>query len=139
MDSRLKIYVACAIIENNDKVLVVQRSALMSMPLKWEFPGGKLEANESLSECIKREINEELQIKIEVISFLDHHHYSYEKFDIVLMPVVAKSDKINIELTEHNDYIWSIPTDLYLFDWAEADLGVVDLYNKYLETQEKLP
>lgn len=47
-----KIEVTCAIIFISEKILVVQRSATMSLPLKWEFPGGKIESGESEDECI---------------------------------------------------------------------------------------
>lgn len=52
-NNREAIKVACAIIEMDGKVLAVQRSESMSLPLKWEFPGGKLENDESEEECIK--------------------------------------------------------------------------------------
>jgi HKD family nuclease len=54
------INVTCAIIHFNDKILVTQRSEKMKLPLKWEFPGGKLEEDESEIDCIKREIREEI-------------------------------------------------------------------------------
>ena len=56
------IPVTCAIIKFNNKVLAVQRSKSMKLPLKWEFAGGKIEAGESEIDCIKREILEELKI-----------------------------------------------------------------------------
>ena len=52
------IHVLCAIIYIDSKILVAQRSEKMKLPLKWEFPGGKLEENESEIDCIKREIKE---------------------------------------------------------------------------------
>ena len=60
------INVTCAIIYFNDKILVTQRSEKMKFPLKWEFPGGKLEEGESEIDCIKREIREEINIEIEI-------------------------------------------------------------------------
>ena len=60
----------CAIISFDEKTLVVQRNETMALPLKWEFPGGKIEPAESEEDCIIREIKEELNIKIELISRL---------------------------------------------------------------------
>ncbi len=50
----------------DDKILAVQRSETMKLPLKWEFAGGKIEAGESEIDCIKSEIFEELNIQIEL-------------------------------------------------------------------------
>ena len=58
------IRVTCAIIQQNDQILVTQRSAQMSLPHKWEFPGGKIEVGEDEETCILREIKEELGLDI---------------------------------------------------------------------------
>ena len=60
------IHVTCAIIEKDGKVLSTQRSETMAMPLRWEFPGGKVEPNESMQTALTREIREELGAEIEV-------------------------------------------------------------------------
>ena len=57
------IHVTCAIIERNGLVLAARRSASMHLPLKWEFPGGKIRAGEDPGECLKREIREELDLE----------------------------------------------------------------------------
>ena len=51
--------VTCAIIENNDKILIARRAKGQKLPGKWEFPGGKVEEGESPEECLKRELEEE--------------------------------------------------------------------------------
>lgn len=56
------IQVTCGIILKDGKVLVAQRSEAMSLPLKWEFPGGKIVRGESEEDCLKRELLEELNI-----------------------------------------------------------------------------
>ena len=58
------VHVACAIIERDGLVLAAQRSEGMNLPLKWEFPGGKLEAGETPGECVIRELHEELAVQI---------------------------------------------------------------------------
>jgi mutator protein MutT len=55
-----------AIIERDGFVLAAQRSAMMSLPLKWEFPGGKIDQGESPEECLRREIAEEMNIQVEI-------------------------------------------------------------------------
>ena len=58
------VHVACAIIEHDGLVLAAQRSEGMNLPLKWEFPGGKLEAGETPGECVIRELHEELAVRV---------------------------------------------------------------------------
>ena len=60
------IQVTCAIIERDGLVLAAQRSAAMSLPHKWEFPGGKIHQGKSTSECLRRELLEELNIHVSV-------------------------------------------------------------------------
>ena len=60
------VHVACAIIERDGLVLVAQRSRSMRMPLKWEFPGGKIEPGEGPEACLHRELLEELGIRVTV-------------------------------------------------------------------------
>ena len=64
MDASKHIHVTCAIIERDGLVLAAQRSAIMSMPLKWEFPGGKVDVGEGLEECLCRELAEELGVNV---------------------------------------------------------------------------
>ncbi|MFV8269293.1 (deoxy)nucleoside triphosphate pyrophosphohydrolase [Flavobacterium sp. GT2N3] len=94
------VNVTCAIIVIENKILVTQRSDKMKLPLKWEFPGGKLEENETEIDCIKREIKEEINIDIEVLKKLSSNIYDYEKFKINLIPFIAKHIYGEIKLTE---------------------------------------
>lgn len=124
------INVTCAIIIVNGKILVTQRSENMSLPLKWEFPGGKLEENESHIDCIKREIKEELSIDIEVLEQLSSSIYDYGAFKINLIPFFAKYISGEIKLTEHKDYKLLNKVDLLKMDWAKADLPIVEEFLK---------
>ena len=125
------IEVSCAIIINPfDQVLVTQRSARMPLPLKWEFPGGKIEDNETAEECLIREIREELNIEIEITSALSPNDYQYPDKLIRLIPFICKQTGGEIILKEHADYKWLDVKDLLDLEWAEADVGVVEGYIK---------
>ena len=100
------INVTCAIILNGDKILVTQRSELMKLPLKWEFPGGKIEGNETAKDCIHRELKEELNITIDILEKLEAKTYDYEEFSINLIPFVSNYIPGEIILTEHKDFKW---------------------------------
>ncbi len=58
--------VVAAIIKKDNLYLIVQRNRNKYMGLKWEFPGGKVEPNETFHEALSREIREELNININV-------------------------------------------------------------------------
>lgn len=121
-----KIKVACAIILKNNKILVAQRSGTMDLPLKWEFPGGKIKDNETDEECLHREISEELNIKISVKSKLKSHHHRYEKFEIILIPFITNYESGDLTLMEHKQALWFSKDELSELDWAEADKNILN-------------
>jgi len=123
-----RIRVACAIIENENGVLVVQRSSKMMLPLKWEFPGGKIEKHENEEECIIREIHEELHLDIKVLRKLNSTLYDYPNFSLELIPFIAMRIGGQIILSEHNDYHYFKKEELLNLDWAEADIPIVKQY-----------
>lgn len=126
------IDVTCAIIiDENGLVLATQRSAQMKMPLKWEFPGGKVETGESLEECLKREIQEELGILLQLGLQLPEHVHHYPDISIRLIPFICKIEAGSIDLKEHLKYSWLSAEDLPGLDWAEADVPVLNHYLKH--------
>ena len=123
------IEVSCAIILNSiGKVLVTRRSATMPLPLKWEFPGGKIEDGETAEECLIREIKEELNIEIEITGSLSPNEYQYADKLIKLIPFICRQSDGEIVLKEHVDYKWVEVNDLLDMDWAEADVPIVKRY-----------
>lgn len=125
-----RIKVTCAVIEYDDKVLVVQRSAKMKLPLKWEFPGGKVEEGESDEACIIREIMEELNIDITISQKLQFSEFDYPNVSIVLIPFIAKQIGGVIKLKEHLNYKYLTKFELINLDWAEADIPILNEYLK---------
>jgi len=123
------IDVTCAIIQHKNKVLVTQRSEKMAMPLKWEFPGGKIEKSETAETCLIREILEELHINIKITKQLNSntHQYSEEKV-IKLIPFICELVSGEIKLTEHANFLWLIKSELINLDWAEADVPILNEY-----------
>ncbi|MCH7408212.1 (deoxy)nucleoside triphosphate pyrophosphohydrolase [Belliella sp. DSM 111904] len=121
------IKVTCAIIIHQGKILVAQRSESMSNPLKWEFPGGKLEAFESLEDCIKREILEELNLNIETLEILTaNKHKIRENAEIELIPFICSYINGEIKLKEHRSAKWLRPAELNTLDWSEADIPILN-------------
>ncbi len=122
------IRVACAIIERSGLVLVAQRSELMDMPLKWEFPGGKLEEGEDPADCLVREIREELGVEIAIRSALPGVLHRYQTWTIELLPFVCEITAGRMTLHEHKAVIWKAPEGLLELDWPAADIPVVREY-----------
>jgi 8-oxo-dGTP diphosphatase len=127
------IDVTCALIINNQNhLLAAQRSNLMSLPLKWELPGGKIESNETSEQCLHREIKEELNISIEIVKSLDYNVHNYPSITIKLIPFVCKHIAGEITLKEHANFKWLNPNELLDLDWADADIPILNHYLNYL-------
>jgi 8-oxo-dGTP diphosphatase len=122
------IHVACAVIEHNGMILAAQRSETMSLPLKWEFPGGKLESGETPEACLVREVREELAIGISLGRALPVTTHSYETFTVTLYPFVCTPDGGVMTLHEHRAIAWMEPERMSALDWAEADLPIIAGY-----------
>lgn len=120
------IPVSCAVIFFQDKILAVRRSPQMPLAGFWEFPGGKLENEESPQECLQREILEELELKIQVGIELPISEYSYlEGKTIRLIPFLAQIKSGEINLLEHDKYLWLGVNELFEVNWAIADIPIV--------------
>ncbi len=120
------IQVTCAILIQEQRILAVRRSNSMSRPGKWEFPGGKMETGETAEECIVRELQEELAIRVEVIQPLTPSQFNYPDISIQLLPFLVRKLSGDIQLREHDACMWVSPSELFQLDWAEADIPIVE-------------
>jgi 8-oxo-dGTP diphosphatase len=133
------IRVTCAIIRNEEEeILIVQRGDNTDHPLKWEFPGGKINKGESEEECIIREIKEELSIDIVLCSRQQIVDYDYGIKHILLIPFVCDTIDDLPVLSEHIDFKWLTPSRLREVDFSEADIIVAGNYLKELPLKEEL-
>lgn len=132
MVKNMHLHVTCAIIEKGGTVLVAQRSSDMSMPLKWEFPGGKIHEGETPEECLRREIIEELNLELIIKDSLDLCTYRYPAFTITLYPFVCERKDGMPLVREHEEIRWVSPTELPDIAWAEADVAVMESYLNYI-------
>ncbi|MCU0428535.1 MAG: (deoxy)nucleoside triphosphate pyrophosphohydrolase [Cytophagaceae bacterium] len=117
------LIVCCALIVKQGCVLAVQRSQQMTHAGLWEFPGGKAEPDESLKDCIVREIQEELGMNFSVEQTLEPVAFQYPERSILLHPFVGTSDDTPA-LSEHQAFQWLAPGDLPSMDWLAADIPV---------------
>ncbi|WP_231458497.1 (deoxy)nucleoside triphosphate pyrophosphohydrolase [Pedobacter sp. Leaf132] len=117
--------VTCAIIFKDNHVLIAQRSANMILPLKWEFPGGKVEAGESKAACLAREIKEELSLEISIGKGLMDVIHHYSDFSLRLYPFICEYESGELNAIEHMQVKWEKIANLMAYDWAAADVPVV--------------
>ncbi|NTW59199.1 MAG: (deoxy)nucleoside triphosphate pyrophosphohydrolase [Nitrospirae bacterium] len=122
------LQVACAIIERDDKVLAVQRSERMNLPLKWEFPGGKIHQGEPPGHCVVREVSEELNLQIAVSRSLSPVCHDYPDFSVTLYPFICSIVSGEITLHEHKALLWLSPPELWSLDWVAADFPLIAAY-----------
>lgn len=124
------IYVVGAIIVDGDKVFCAQRGRDTSLPLLWEFPGGKIEHGESPQEALKREIQEEMQCNITVGDKVEHTVYEYDFGIVHLTTYFCEITEGSPVLTEHERFEWLHVSKLRTLEWAPADIPAI---NKVLE------
>ncbi|PAE08312.1 8-oxo-dGTP diphosphatase MutT [Terribacillus saccharophilus] len=120
------INVVGAVIKRDNKILCAQRGTEKSLPLKWEFPGGKIEKDETPQEALKREITEEMHCTISIGEAIEDTTYEYD-FGIVNLKTFY-CDLVEGEptLTEHVAIKWLSPEELSTLDWAPADIPAIE-------------
>ncbi|GBF34075.1 hypothetical protein DCCM_3187 [Desulfocucumis palustris] len=116
--------VTAALILDNDRVLLAQRKSGAQQSLKWEFPGGKLEAGETPEECLAREIKEELDIDIQVKEIFTAVAHSYGDRNILLLAYLCRRTGGTPSPRDCNDFQWVSLNSLLKYDLAEADLPI---------------
>ena len=136
--SKKIIVVPCAILEHEGRIFAAQRNAEMSLPLKWEFPGGKVDEGETEIEALHREIMEELSVKIEIgLRLAPTLKEDLERHRIIcLVPYICRLVSAPVVLTEHLQCQWIRLEDIFTLDWAEADLGVIETYLRHAASQK---
>lgn len=126
------VEVVCAIIENDkDEVFICKRGAGRQLEGKWEFPGGKVEANESHEQTIIREIKEELNSIVDPYEYIGKVNYEYKNiekpFSITLYGYRCVLLNGKLELSEHTASKWINKKDLSTVDFSDADKPFIDL------------
>lgn len=124
------IAVVCAVIKQEDTYFIAQRSAKMKMPLKWEFPGGKVEKGETNTQAIIREMKEEFDVNVAVIQEHPFYLHQYPNFILQLSPMEVEITGGQLTLKEHANYKWVAVTDLFTYDFSEGDINIVKALNK---------
>jgi 8-oxo-dGTP diphosphatase len=118
--------VVAALIEKQGKLLVCQRTRHQTMPLKWEFPGGKIEEGEQPRDALRRELDEELGIVATIGDEVSRIQHEYPNGGMVeLRFYVVREYQGEIENRIFREIQWALPADLPRYDFLEADLTLV--------------
>ena len=119
--------VVAAIIKKDNSYLIAQRNKNKYMGLKWEFPGGKVESDETFHEALSREIQEELNININVHEKIAEEKYKDDEIDIILHYYLCSEKSGTIRLNEHENIAWVEKEDFDKYDFVEGDGNVLSL------------
>lgn len=118
------IKVVAAVIRKDNLIFATQRG-YGEFKDKWEFPGGKIEENETKEEALAREIKEELNASISIDSFIKQIEYDYSSFHLVMDVYFCHLNNPHIELIEAENAKWLKIEEIYDLDWLPADLELL--------------
>ena len=121
------IDVVAAIIKREDYYLLAKRNKDKYMGLKWEFPGGKVEQNETFKEALSREILEELNVSIQIHSKVAEERYQDEEINITLHYYLCSLNDNNIVLSEHEAIECVKKQDCINYEFVPGDGDITSL------------
>jgi 8-oxo-dGTP diphosphatase len=118
--------VVAALIVKDDKVLICQRTRHQTMPLKWEFPGGKIEPGEKLEAALHRELEEELGIQAAIgrkVATIRHNYGNGGAVELHFFVVEEFQNAIQNRI--FRDVRWVSKEEMPGYDFLEADVALV--------------
>ncbi|NOR24216.1 MAG: NUDIX domain-containing protein [Desulforhopalus sp.] len=119
------ILVTAAIIEKNGLILAARRKPGSHLAGYWEFPGGKIEADETNEECLARELWEEFGIRCIIGDFLGESIYDYQTKVIKLFGYRVMHLSGSFQCRDHDQIVWLPIHELHSLKWAPADIPLV--------------
>ncbi|MBN2644183.1 MAG: (deoxy)nucleoside triphosphate pyrophosphohydrolase [Desulfuromonadaceae bacterium] len=106
-------------------LLITRRCAHQQHPGLWEFPGGKLEENESPEAGLRRELDEELGLEVEIEGIYHVLHHRYETGPVLLLVYRCRSHSTRVEHRQVADHAWALPEQLSEYAILPADAELV--------------
>lgn len=120
------IRVTAALLVHNDRILIAQRRNPESLAGKWEFPGGKIEPNETPQQGLIREMKEEFDIDVVIGEFFGESTYHDEKGTVHLLAYHTAWQGGRFRLNAHAAIRWVSLNQIQEFEFAPADKPLVD-------------
>ena len=118
------VKVTAAMLVKDGKIIIAKRGSGDKLADKWEFPGGKIEINETPEQCLKREMKEEFDIDVSVGEYLGSSIYHYDDISIELLAYRTYWEAGTINLKDHDEYRWVTFHKLNEFNLAPADIPI---------------
>lgn len=128
-------HIGAAVIWKGDKVLIQQRPAKGLLGGLWEFPGGKQEPGETIEETVRREIQEELCLKVKVGEKVATVKHAYTHFRITLHAFHCEYTAGKLVLKSADDHRWLHPDDLTQYAFPKANNRVIDAIQEQMKSQ----
>jgi len=119
------VAVTAAVIKRNGLVLIARRTDEILGGL-WEFPGGKIEKDESPEQCLKRELFEEFGITTVIGTHVVTNVHAYDHITIELQSYWVEHLDGEFELRDHDKIAWVTPSDFERYEIAPADIPTVE-------------
>jgi len=120
-ETKKKIRVVAAMIERDGRYLITQRRPVATLPLLWEFPGGKVEPGETDPQALARELKEEMDIVVEVRECVVHVEHAYADYDIDFRVYRGAITEGEIKHIRVHDHRWVLPGELDRYEFPAAD------------------
>jgi len=128
----MKKPVAAAVVYLDGKILITRRAPGEKLAGMWEFPGGKLEHEETPQDCITRELREELGVESVAGEILTSTTYTYPGGTIELIAIMVKLQSTQFTLQVHDLFEWVQPQELLQYCLAPADIPIAEeIIRKY--------
>jgi 8-oxo-dGTP diphosphatase len=127
--SRRHVRVVGAMLERDGgRYLITQRPPKASLPLLWEFPGGRVEEGESDGEALARELREEMGIRVLVLEQVIHTHHEYERYDIDFRVFRCRlvDESQTVQHLRVNDHRWVTLHEMSGFEFPAADARTLE-------------
>ena len=119
------LIVVGGLIYREGKLLIAQRPPGKHGALKWEFPGGKLEAEEDPRDCLVREVKEDLDVTVAVNRIADVIYHRYPDRAVLLLFYVCHYVSGEARAIDCADFVWVEPSQLTSYDFLAADLDLI--------------
>ena len=124
------IEVTAAILEEGNKIMIARRAHGKHLAGHWEFPGGKIEPQETPESCLSRELKEEFEIEASIENYIGESIFEYPDKTIKLLAYTGEIISGEMKLNDHDKIEWIHLEEINKYKLAPADLPLIAIYDK---------